>query len=109
MTKNNYKLRPDSVGFWWCNDNGRVSIGRAKYIDKICYDGDFDDGSKELAWSSGGCFTACRTINSGNLNGSQWVKQEPPKIFNENACDNSNPDDLCQYCNCWKYTRANCS
>lgn len=94
--KTKQKDRPDSVGFWWRNDNGRVSIGRAKYM----WWGDDEDGEKVLQWSSGGCYIACRTINKGSLNGSQWAKQEPPKFFNENACDNSNPDDLCQYCNC---------
>ena len=28
---------------------------------------------------------------------------------NHNPCTSPDPDDICDHCNCWKSTRANCS
>jgi len=41
-----------------------------------------------------------------------WLKYSDEKkiiINNIKLCESENPDDMCDECDCWKRTRANCS
>lgn len=39
------------------------------------------------------------------------IQQGDELTFADNytPCNNDNPDDMCDHCNCWKSTRKNCS
>ena len=70
--------RPDQPGYWWKIDGGKLKIGKAEIIQWEYNDG--EDVEHVLAWSCGGVWTRCDTINNPIDTGSRWVKAVEPFI-----------------------------